>query len=353
MGSQPGSQRDAAAPQPAAGAVACGRRAAARLAWAVTLATLLGGGHAGAAATAPGTSYPNRPFRLVVPFPPGGSVDVFARLIGQRLTEALGQPVLIDNRGGAGGILGMEIVARAPADGYNLLIHSAAFTTAAALHVRLAFDPEKDLLPLAQLGAGANILTVNADSPVKSLQDLLALARGQPGRLNYGSGGPGSSSHLITEVLLKMAKVDIVHVPYKGLGPAVTALLGGQVQMLLLGMPNVMPHIRAGRLRPLAVSTAKRSPFAPEVPTIAEAGVPGYDVGNWWGVWAPGGTPRPIMRRLNDEIGRILQTTDLRERLALEGAEPVARSPEAFARLVREDIAFWRKVAREGGFKAE
>jgi tripartite-type tricarboxylate transporter receptor subunit TctC len=306
-----------------------------------------------ALAAAPAGDYPARPFRLVVPFAPGGSVDVFARLVGQRLGEALGQPVVIDNRGGGGGILGMEIVARAPADGYNLLVHSAAFTTAAAMHSKLSFDPAKDLLPIAQLGAGANILTVQADFPAKSLQDLLALARSHPGRLNYGSGGPGSSSHLTTEVLLRMARVDIVHVPYKGLGPAVGALLGGQVQLLLVGMPNVMPQIRAGRLRALAVSTAKRSPFAPEVPTIAEAGVPGYAVGNWWGLWGPGGTSRPVVRRLNDEVAKILTTPELRDRLAAEGAEPVASTPEAFGRMVREDIAFWRKVAREGGFKAE
>jgi len=189
----------------------------------------------------------------VVPFAPGGSVDVFARLVGARLSESMAQPVIIDNRGGAGSILGMEIVARAPADGYNLLVHSAAFTTAAALHQKLAFDPERDLLPVALLGAGSNMLAVNADSPVRSLQELIALARSQPGRLNYGSGGPGSSSHLTTELLLRAGRFEMTHVPYKGLGPAVTALLGNQVQVLLVGMPNVMPHVRAGRLRALAV----------------------------------------------------------------------------------------------------
>ena len=297
--------------------------------------------------------YPSRPFRLVVPFAPGGSVDVFARLVGQRFTEAMGQPVVVDNRGGAGSILGMEIVARAPADGYNLLVHSAAFTTAAALHTRLSFDPVKDLLPVARLGAGANVLAVHADSPARTLPELLALARSQPGRLNYGSGGPGSSSHLTTEVLLRMAGVDIVHVPYKGLGPAVAALLGGQVQVLLVGMPNVMPQIRAGRLRAVAVSTSKRSPFMPEVPTVSEAGVAGYSASNWWGLWSPGGTSRTIVQRLNDEVARILQGAELRDRLAAEGAEPLGATPEAFARQVRDEIAFWRKVAREAGIKAE
>lgn len=313
-------------------------------------------GLAGAARAAEATvraDYPSRPFRLVVPFAPGGSVDVFARLVGQRFTEAMGQPVVVDNRGGAGSILGMEIVARAPADGYNLLVHSAAFTTAAALHARLSFDPVKDLLPVARLGAGANVLAVHADSPARTLPELLALARSQPGRLNYGSGGPGSSSHLTTEVLLRMAGVDIVHVPYKGLGPAVAALLGGQVQVLLVGMPNVMPQIRAGRLRAVAVSTSKRSPFMPEVPTVSEAGVPGYSASNWWGLWSPGGTSRTIVQRLNDEVARILQGAELRDRLAAEGAEPLGATPEAFARQVRDEIAFWRKVAREAGIKAE
>jgi tripartite-type tricarboxylate transporter receptor subunit TctC len=306
------------------------------------------------AAEAPARAdYPSRPFRLVVPFAPGGSVDVFARLVGQRFTEAMGQPVVVDNRGGAGSILGMEIVARAPADGYNLLVHSAAFTTAAALHTRLSFDPVKDLLPVARLGAGANVLAVHADSPARTLPELLALARSQPGRLNYGSGGPGSSSHLTTEVLLRMAGVDIVHVPYKGLGPAVAALLGGQVQVLLVGMPNVMPQIRAGRLRAVAVSTSKRSPFMPEVPTVSEAGVPGYSASNWWGLWSPGGTSRTIVQRLNDEVARILQGAELRDRLAAEGAEPLGATPEAFARQVRDEIAFWRKVAREAGIKPE
>ncbi len=325
----------------------------------MVLAILAAGSTAGLAGAARAAEapvradYPSRPFRLVVPFAPGGSVDVFARLVGQRFTEAMGQPVVVDNRGGAGSILGMEIVARAPADGYNLLVHSAAFTTAAALHARLSFDPVKDLLPVARLGAGANVLAVHADSPARTLPELLALARSQPGRLNYGSGGPGSSSHLTTEVLLRMAGVDIVHVPYKGLGPAVAALLGGQVQVLLVGMPNVMPQIRAGRLRAVAVSTSKRSPFMPEVPTVSEAGVPGYSASNWWGLWSPGGTSRAIVQRLNDEVARILQGAELRDRLAAEGAEPLGATPEAFARQVRDEIAFWRKVAREAGIKAE
>jgi tripartite-type tricarboxylate transporter receptor subunit TctC len=297
--------------------------------------------------------YPDKAVRVIVPFPPGGAADIVARHVTTRLSAVIGQQIIVDNRGGAGGIIGGEIAARAPADGYNLLVHSAAFTTAAALHTRLSFDPVKDLLPVARLGAGANVLAVHADSPARTLPELLALARSQPGRLNYGSGGPGSSSHLTTEVLLRMAGVDIVHVPYKGLGPAVAALLGGQVQVLLVGMPNVMPQIRAGRLRAVAVSTSKRSPFMPEVPTVSEAGVPGYSASNWWGLWSPGGTSRTIVQRLNDEVARILQGAELRDRLAAEGAEPLGATPEAFARQVRDEIAFWRKVAREAGIKAE
>jgi len=342
-----------ARPRTAAAAPGIDRARPQVAALACVLALAFPAGPARAGEPAPRADWPSRPFRLVVPFVPGGSVDVFARLVGARLADAMAQPVIIDNRGGAGSILGMEIVARAPADGYTLLVHSAAFTTAAALHQKLAFDPERDLLPVALLGVGSNILAVHADSPVKSLQDLIALARSQPGRLHYGSGGPGSSSHLTTELLLRAGRFEMTHVPYKGLGPAVTALLGNQVQVLLVGMPNVMPHIRAGRLRALAVSTEKRSPFAPDVPTIAEAGVPGYASANWWGLWAPGRTPSTLVRRLNAEIGRILQSSELRERLASEGAEPLAATPEVFAARVRAEIAAWRTLAREGGFRLD
>lgn len=300
-----------------------------------------------------GAGYPNRPLRFVVPFTPGGSNDIFGRVLGARLSEAMGQPVLIDNRPGAGGLLGAGIVAKAPPDGYNLMIHSTSFTTNVALQPRLAFDPLRDIAPITQLGAGSLLMTVAANSSIRSMQELIAAARAKPGSLNYGSSGTGGVNHLATEVLNRMAKIETVHVPYKGIGPAVTDLLGGQIQLLLSGIPNVMPQVKSGRLRPLAVSTARRSAFLPDVPTIAESGVPGYAVTLWWGLFAPGGTPRPIITRLNAEVARILESSEMRERLAAEGAEPTPMTPEAFARIVRDEIEFWRRVAREAGVKPE
>ena len=319
----------------------------------VTLVFSAAAGLFGVTDAAAQSGYPNRPLRFVVPFTPGGSNDIFARVIGQRLSEAMGQPVLIDNRPGAGGLLGAEIVAKAPPDGYNLMIHSTSFTTNVAIQPKVAFDPVRDIAPITKLGEGSLLMAVNVNSPIRTMQDLLAAARARPGTLNYGSSGSGGVNHLATEVLNRMAKIDTVHIPYKGIGPAVTDLLGGQIQILLSGIPNVMPQVKAGKLRPLAVSTAKRSAFLPEVPTIAESGVPGYSVVLWWGLFAPGGTPRPIIARLNQEVGKILLSTEMRERLAAEGAEPTPTSPEEFAALVREEIQFWRKVAREAGIKPE
>jgi tripartite-type tricarboxylate transporter receptor subunit TctC len=297
--------------------------------------------------------YPNRPLRFIVPFTPGGSNDIFGRIIGQRLSEAMGQPVLIDNRPGAGGLLGAGIVAKAPPDGYNLMIHSTSFTTNVAIQSKVPFDPVRDISPVTRLGMGALMITVAAESPAKTMAELIALARAKPGTLNYGSSGSGGINHLATEVLNRMAKVQTVHVPYKGIGPALTDLMGGQIQFLLSGIPNVMPQVKSGRLRALAVSTAERSPFVPDVPTIAESGVPGYAATLWWGLFAPGGTPKPIIDRLNTETVKILQSAEMRDRLAAEGAQPAGTSPEAFTRIVREEIQFWRKVARDAGIRPD
>lgn len=307
---------------------------------------------AGAAVAQPST-YPDRPLRFIVPFTPGGSNDIFGRIIGQRLGEAMGQPVLIDNRPGAGGLLGAGIVAKAPPDGYNLMIHSTSFTTNVAIQGKLAFDPFKDIAPITRLGMGALMITVAADSPARTMQDLIRIAREKPGSLNYGSSGSGGVNHLATEVLNRMANMKTVHVPYKGIGPAVVDLMGGQIQFLLSGVPNVVPQLKSGRLRPLAVSTPDRSPFLPEVPTIAESGVPGYSVVLWWGLFAPGGTSAPIIGRLNREVAKILQSAEMRDRLATEGAAPAPTTPEAFTRIVREEILFWRKVARDAGIRPD
>jgi tripartite-type tricarboxylate transporter receptor subunit TctC len=265
----------------------------------------------------------------------------------------MGQPVLIDNRPGAGGLLGAGIVAKAPPDGYNLMIHSTSFTTSVAIQSKVPFDPFRDIAPVTRLGMGALMITVSSEFPAKTMQELIALARARPGALNYGSSGSGGINHLATEVLNRMAKMQTVHVPYKGIGPALADLIGGQIQFLLSGIPNVMPQVKSGRVRALAVSTPARSPFVPDVPTIAESGVPGYAVVLWWGLFAPGGTPRPIIDRLNAETVKVLQTAEMRDRLAAEGAEPAGTTPEAFARIVREEILFWRSVARDAAIRPD
>ncbi len=296
--------------------------------------------------------FPNRPLRFVVPFAAGGSNDIIARVLGARLSEAVGQTVLIDNRPGAGGLLGAEIVAKAPPDGYNLMIHSASFTTSVAIQPKLNFDPVKDLQPVTQLGAGTLVMAVPASSTAKTMGDLIALARAKPGSLNFGSAGTGTVGHLGTEVLGRMAKIEAVHVPYKGLAPAVAALIGGQLQYVLGDIPTILPQVKAGKLRFLGVSGDKRSPYLPEVPTIGET-VAGYRVNHWWGLFVPGGTPRPVVMRINEEVAKILRTPEMRDRFDAEGAEATPSSPEAFSKFVYSEIEFWRKVVREGGFKPD
>lgn len=301
---------------------------------------------------APG-DYPNRPLRFIVPFPAGGSTDIIARILGQRLTEFMGRPVVIDNRPGAAGLLGAEIVAKAPADGYTIIILSASFTTSVVIQPKLTFDPIKDFTPITNLADTPLLMTVNAKLPVKTMQDLIALARAKPGSLNYGSAGVGGLIQFAAEMLSRTAKINIVHVPFKGGTPAVAALMGEEIQMLMMPMLDVMPQIKAGRFRALAVSSAKRSPFLPDIPTIADSGVPGFAVSQWWGLFAPGGLPQPITLRLNQEAGKILQSQMMRDRLATDGAEPVPSTPEAMAKRVRDEIETWGRIAREAGIKPE
>ncbi|MBI2226097.1 MAG: tripartite tricarboxylate transporter substrate binding protein [Betaproteobacteria bacterium] len=284
-----------------------------------------------AAGAAAPDDYPNRPLRFIVPFPAGGSTDIIARIIGQRLTESMGRPVVIDNRPGAAGLLGAEIVAKAPPDGYTIIINSASFTTSVVIQPKISFDPIKDFTPITNLADTPLLMTVNANLPVKTMQDLIALARAKPGSLNYGSAGVGG--------LIQT--------------PAVAALMGEQIQMLMMPMLDVMPQTKAGRLRSLAVSSAKRSPFLPDIPTIAESGVPGFAVSQWWGLFAPGGLPQPITLRLNQEVGKILQSQMMRDRLAADGAEPLRSTPEAMAKRVRDEIETWGRIAREAGIKPE
>ena len=306
-----------------------------------------------AASAAAPDDYPNRPLRFIVPFPAGGSTDIIARIIGQRLTESMGRPVVIDNRPGAAGLLGAEIVAKAPPDGYTIIINSASFTTSVVIQPKVSFDPIKDFTPITNLADTPLLMTVNTNLPVKTTQDWIALARAKPGALNYGSAGVGGLIQFAMEMFNRVAKIETVHVPFKGGTPAVAALMGEQIQMLMMPMLDVMPQIKAGRLRSLAVSSAKRSPFLPDIPTIAESGVPGFAVSQWWGLFAPGGLPRPITLRLNQEVGKILQSQMMRDRLATDGAEPVPSTPEAMAKRVRDEIETWGRIAREAGIKPE
>ena len=306
-----------------------------------------------AVAAASAQEYPARPIRIVVPTLAGGSADILARLIGAKLHERWGQPVVVENRGGAGQMIGADIVAKSAADGHTILLPTVTYTTSAATQTRLPFDPVNDLAGVTMVGEGPFLVTVHPSLPVKTLKDLIALAKSKPGHLNYASSGTGSILHLVTEVFAAGARIKLVHVPYKSIAPAVTETVGGHVPMMFGSLPSVLPQVKAGRLRALAVSTAKRSSFVPELPTVAEAGVPGFEARQWWGVFAPAKTPRPVVAKLNGEIHKILAAADVKSRLADEGAEPVVTTPEAFGAIVKSDIAKWKKVVADLNLKLD
>ncbi len=294
--------------------------------------------------------FPTRPIRIIVPTAAAGSPDVLARLIAERLRDRWGQPVVIENRAGAGQMIGAEAVAKAPADGYTLLLPTGTYTTSVAIRPTLPFDPMRDLTGVAMVGQGPLMLVVHPSLPARNMKELIALARARPGDLNYATAGTGSIIHFAAEALSVAARIDITHVPYKSATPAVTDLVGGHVQMMIVSLPSVWPQVKAGRLRALALSTGKRSSFAPEMPVIAET-VPGYEAGQWWGMLAPGKTPPDVLRKLNGELNRILASEDMRPRLADQGAEPVLMSPEAFTEYVRAEIVKWRKIAQDRNIK--
>ena len=288
-----------------------------------------------------------KPIRLVVTFPPGASNDVLARMLGERMREALAQPIVVDNRGGAGTAIGADIVAKSPPDGYTLMFTSVSYTTNAAVQPKLPFDPLADIAGIAMIGKAPMLLVAHPALPVKSVKELIALARVRPGQLNYASNGVGTIPHLLIELLMREANISMVHVPYKGLGAAITDLVGGQVQVLIASPPSVYPQVKAGRLRALAVSSQERSPFVPELPTIAESGVPGYTAQQWWGMFTRAGTPRETITFLSGEILKILATDDMKRRLFSEGAEPAPMSAVDFNVFVRNEIAKWTKLVRE------
>lgn len=306
----------------------------------------------GAAALA--QPYPNRPIRFVVPFAPGGSTDTLARTLGQKLTDALRQQVVVDNRSGANGNIGMEIVAHAAPDGYTIVLgYIANLGIGPSLYAKLPFDPVRDYAPITQIASSPNILAVHPSLPVKSFRELIAYAKTNPKKLNFASSGVGSIGHLTGELLNRSAGVYMVHVPYKGSGQAVIDLLGGQVQMMFSGMSSVMQHIKGGKLRALAVTGAQRSPAVPDVPTIAESGFPGFEATAWYGVLATAHTPKPVIDRLHAEIVRALALPEVKERLNNVGFELVGGTPDEFAAFIKSEIAKWNRVVRDAHISAE
>lgn len=297
--------------------------------------------------------YPSKAVRMIVPFPPGGSNDLIARQLATQMSERIGKQFVVDNRGGAGGIVGTEIVAKSPPDGYNLLIISVAYPMGAAIYTKLPYDPAKAFTPVALLGTGPNVLSVHPSLPVKTMKELLALAKARPGHLQYASAGVGTFQHLSAELFKSMAKVDIVHVPYKGGGPATIDTLAGQVHMTIGSLIQVLPHFRTGRLRPIATGGAKRASTLPDIPTISESGVPGYEANNWWGILAPAGTPDAVIRKVNAEANAVMSLADTKKRLSSEGVETIATTPEQFGKHIAAEMAKWGKVTRDANIKAE
>jgi len=314
---------------------------------ALLLTALLAAGHCAA------QDYPSRPVRMVVPFAPGGSTDVLARIVGQKLTERSGQPVIIENRAGAGGNIGAEQVARSAPDGYMLLLGGVPHAISASLYSKLSYDLARDLVAVAEIASFPSAIVLHPSLPANSVKELIALARARPGRLSFGSAGSGSPNHLSLELFKTMAGVSMVHVPYKGSGQLVGDLLAGQVQLASMGLPVAVPHVHSGKLRAIAVTGAARSTLLPEVPTVSEAALPGFEVTSWYGVFAPAGLPADIVAKLNSEIGSAVTAAEVKERLAALGAEPSVKSPDQFGRYVRQEITKWAKVVKDSGAKAE
>ena len=304
--------------------------------------------------TAPAQDYPRKAVRVIAPFAPGGATDLLARLVSQKLSERWGQSVLVDNRTGAGGHIGAELAARAAPDGYTLLVAGAPHAIGVSLYRKLGYDLAKDLAPISNLATYPSAIVVHPTLPVRTVKELVALAKARPGELNFGSAGSGSPNHLALELFKTMARVNMVHVPYKGgSGQLIGDLLAGQVQLASMGLPPAMPHIKAGKLRVLGVTGAKRSPLLPDAPTVSEAGLRGFDVTSWYGMFGPAALPREIVGKVNADIAAVLNAPDVRERLASSGAERAPTTPEDLGRLVRDEIAKWSKVVAESGAKVD
>lgn len=295
--------------------------------------------------------YPSKPVRVILGFPPGGAVDILTRIMAPKLSEKWGQQIVVDNRPGAGSMIAAEIVANGAADGYALLMITASHIVSASLYRKLAFHPVDSFAAVTQVAATSIALLTHPSVPVKSVKELIALAKARPGQLNFGSSGTGSILHLAGELFKRMAGVNIVHVPYKGAGPAYIDLIGGQLELMFGAVPSALPHVEAGKLRAIAVTSAKRWPALPEVPTIAESGVPGYEVTNWYGLLAPAGTARQIVERLHDEFAGVLRMQDVAQAFMRSGAEPVSSTPREFQALLSSELAKWTQVIREAGIR--
>jgi tripartite-type tricarboxylate transporter receptor subunit TctC len=301
---------------------------------------------------AAGAQYPDRPVRLIVGFPPGGAADILGRIAAQRLSENLGQQVVVDNRGGAGGLIATETAARANPDGYTLLFTSIPHVINPHLYRKVAYDAVRDFAPIVQFVAVPLMMASNPSFPPRSVKELIAEARSRPGRLNYGSGGSGSSSHLAMELFKAMSGTDLNHIPYKGTGPLITDLIAGQLSITIASAVPLSPQVKAGKLRGLAVTSPKRSPSFPDLPAIAET-VPGYEVVNWFGIMAPAGTPQAIVTRINKDFNDALASPKLREQLATQGADATGGTPAEFAKIIRADFAKWAKVVKASGAKVD
>lgn len=295
-------------------------------------------------------AYPAKPINLVVPFSAGGTTDILARIVGEALKKELGQPVIIDNRAGAGGNIGAALAAKAAPDGYTLFMGTVGtHAINASLYRKMPFDHVKDFAPLTRVAMVPNLLVAHPSRPYRNVKELIAFAKANPGKVNFGSSGNGSSIHLSGELFNTLAKVDMVHVPYKGSAPAVTDLVGGQIDLMFDNMPSAIQHVRSGRLKAIAVTTAGRSPELPDVPTIAEAGVPGYEATSWFGMFAPGATPAPVVAKLNAALVKLLADPEVKKKFAEQGAEAVADTPEQFAAFIKAETAKWSQVVKASG----
>src|SRR3954467_2119626 len=296
--------------------------------------------------------YPAKPIRIVVPFAPGGGSDFIARFIAQRLTTGLGQQVIVENKPGAGGMLGIEQGVKSPPDGYTLTLIASSYTVNPSIY-KFTFDPVEDITPIIQLSQGPLLIVVKPSLPVKTTKELIALAKSKPGQVNFASSGQGSVIHMATELFDSMAGIKMNHIPYKGTGPALTDTIGGQTDVFFSSTATALPHVKSGKLRPIAVTTAKRIPALPDVPTVAESGVPGYDVVLWHGLIGPKGLPRPIVDRINSEVTKALKLKETADQLQNDGVAPAGGTPEQFLAQIRKEIDVWRKVAADAGVKAE